>query len=83
MKVTSEQIVVESPSEKNEGHFTEMRRFQEAATLAAQGFPMAKSGKNPNFSAMKTASREILKNLESARHWHDLELSEIEKNPKD
>lgn len=83
MSLTAEQIVLESPSEKSEGHFSEMRRFQEAATITTKNFPLAKSGKNPNFSKMKTASKKILANLEDAKHWHDLELSEIERNQKD
>jgi hypothetical protein len=83
MNSTAEQIVLESPSEKSEGHFIEMRKFQEAASLVTKDFPVAKSGKNPNFSKMKTATKKILANLEDAKHWHELELSEIEKNPKD
>jgi Skp family chaperone for outer membrane proteins len=83
MSLTADQIIFESPSEKKEGHFTEMQRFQRAATAAAKDFPLAKSGKAPNFSAMKVASKNILENLENAKHWHDLEVSEIEKNQKD
>jgi hypothetical protein len=60
-----------------------MRKFQEAAAAATKDFPVVKSGKNPNFSKMKTATKKILANLEDAKHWHELELSEIEKNPKD
>lgn len=83
MNQSAEQIITDSPSEKGEGHFSEMRRFQEAATLAAKEFPLVEPGKNPNFSAMKAASNRILKNLKSAKYWHDRELSEIEKSAKD
>lgn len=83
MKTTSDQIVLESPKEQIEGHFKEMRRYQEAAALAAKEFPLVKDKKNPNFSAMSNAAKNILENLQNAKHWHDLELSEIEKNQKD
>ncbi len=83
MSLTAGQIVLESPSEKTEGHFTEMRRFQDAATFAAKDFPIPISGKNPNFSKMKAATKEIMANLENAKHWHELELSEIGKHQQD
>ena len=83
MQTTAEKILRESPAEQGEGHFQEMQKYQSAANLAAKKFIQAKEEVKPNYSAMKTAAVEILKNLEDAKHWHNLELSEIEHNPKD
>lgn len=84
MDTTANEILRESPHEKTEGQFTEMRRFQELAKTAAAEFKAARQEQpRPNYSKMKSAAKEILKNLEAAKHWHELELSEIEKNPKD
>ncbi len=84
MDTTANEVLRESPSEKTEGHFTEMRKFQEAARVAANEFNLARQeNPRPNYSKMKGAAKKILRNLEDAKHWHDLELSEIEKNPKD